>query len=92
MDKLNRVQSKLCDVALKSSENVLLCAPTGAGKTNVAMLTMLNILGQYRREQVGRDDMDLDDPDKKGSEFDLNSFKIVYVAPMKGKQDKYSRL
>ncbi len=32
MEKLNRVQSKMCDVALKSSENVLLCAPTGAGK------------------------------------------------------------
>jgi pre-mRNA-splicing helicase BRR2 len=32
MDKLNRIQSKMCDVALKSSENLLLCAPTGAGK------------------------------------------------------------
>jgi pre-mRNA-splicing helicase BRR2 len=32
MDKLNRIQSKLYDVALKSSENILLCAPTGAGK------------------------------------------------------------
>lgn len=32
MEKLNRIQSKMCDVALKSSENILLCAPTGAGK------------------------------------------------------------
>ena len=32
MDKLNRVQSRLYDVALKSSENLLVCAPTGAGK------------------------------------------------------------
>jgi pre-mRNA-splicing helicase BRR2 len=77
MEKLNRVQSKLCDVALRSSENLLLCAPTGAGKTNVACLTMMNILGQYRRDrQVD------DDPDAKDS-FDLSSFKIVYVAPMK---------
>jgi pre-mRNA-splicing helicase BRR2 len=37
MKSLNRVQSKMADVALKSSENILLCAPTGAGKTNVAM-------------------------------------------------------
>jgi pre-mRNA-splicing helicase BRR2 len=68
MDKLNRIQSKLYDVALKSSENILLCAPTGAGKTNVACLTMLNILGQFKKEDES---------------FDLNSFKIVYVAPMK---------
>ena len=32
MDKLNRIQSKVCDVALRSSENILLCAPTGAGE------------------------------------------------------------
>ena len=37
MKSLNRVQSKMSDVALKTSENILLCAPTGAGKTNVAM-------------------------------------------------------
>ena len=68
MNKLNRVQSKMCDAALYSSENILLCAPTGAGKTNVAMLTMLNILGQHR---------------KADGSLDLSSFKIVYVAPMK---------
>lgn len=33
MEKLNRIQSKMCDVALRSSENILLCAPTGAGKS-----------------------------------------------------------
>jgi pre-mRNA-splicing helicase BRR2 len=32
MEKLNRVQSKMCNVALRSSENLLLCAPTGAGE------------------------------------------------------------
>ena len=37
MKSLNRVQSKMAEVALKTSENILLCAPTGAGKTNVAM-------------------------------------------------------
>lgn len=34
MEKLNRVQSKMYEVALKSSENLLLCAPTGAGKVS----------------------------------------------------------
>jgi len=78
MEKLNRVQSKMCDVALCSSENILLCAPTGAGKTNVAMLTMLNILGQYRKQSMGGEDDGYNE-----DMYDLNSFKIVYVAPMK---------
>jgi pre-mRNA-splicing helicase BRR2 len=66
---LNPVQSKVCNVALTTSENILLCAPTGAGKTNVACLTMLNVLGQFRNEEDGL--------------FDLSGFKIVYIAPMK---------
>lgn len=74
MEKLNRVQSKMCEVALRSSDNILLCAPTGAGKTNVAMLAMLNIIGQYRKGDYCKDDENA---------YDLNSFKIVYVAPMK---------
>ncbi len=44
------------------------CAPTGAGKTNVAMLCMLHEIGLHRRDD--------------GS-IDRNAFKIVYVAPMK---------
>ena len=76
MEKLNRIQSKMYDVALKTSENILLCAPTGAGKTNVACLTMLNILGQFKKQRMENDD--------DGEEsFDLSSFKIVYIAPMK---------
>ena len=43
---LNRIQSKLCKVCLHSDENVLLCAPTGAGKTNVAMLCILQTVRQ----------------------------------------------
>ncbi|PCH44659.1 Sec63-domain-containing protein [Wolfiporia cocos MD-104 SS10] len=69
MKSLNRVQSKLYPVAFGTDEPLLLCAPTGAGKTNVAMLTILNELGKWRNEETG--------------EFDLDSFKIIYVAPMK---------
>lgn len=77
MEKLNRIQSKMCEVALRSSENILLCAPTGAGKTNVAMLTMLNILGQFRKQGVD------DSEGINEGMYDLRAFKIVYVAPMK---------
>lgn len=42
MKSLNRIQSRVCDTALYTNENVLMCAPTGAGKTNVAMLTILH--------------------------------------------------
>jgi len=93
MEKLNRIQSKLADVALRTSENLLLCAPTGAGKTNVAMLTILNVLGQYRRSNLTDEDSSIDDAmdvnDGSGggrsqaNRYDLQSFKIVYVAPMK---------
>ncbi|KAG7088489.1 hypothetical protein E1B28_012477 [Marasmius oreades] len=66
---LNRIQSKLYPIAFGTDEPILLCAPTGAGKTNVAMLTILNELAKYRDEDSGA--------------FDLDAFKIVYVAPMK---------
>jgi pre-mRNA-splicing helicase BRR2 len=65
---LNRVQTKMLDAALHSSENLLLCAPTGAGKTNVALLCMLRQLDLSR---------------KADGSFDLDAMKIVYIAPMK---------
>ncbi|TDH71432.1 uncharacterized protein CCR75_005989 [Bremia lactucae] len=69
MESLNRVQSKMYPAAFETSENLLLCAPTGAGKTNVAMLTILHEVMKARDPETG--------------DIDLNSFKIVYVAPMK---------
>jgi pre-mRNA-splicing helicase BRR2 len=65
---LNRVQSKMMQAALYGSDNMLLCAPTGAGKTNVALMCMLKQLSDYRRED---------------GTFDLEAMKIVYIAPMK---------
>ena len=67
--QLNRIQSRTVKTALYTSENILLCAPTSSGKTNIAMLCMLNIIGQYR--------------DNTTNTIDLNAFKIVYIAPMK---------
>ncbi|KAG5725241.1 U5 small nuclear ribonucleoprotein 200 kDa helicase [Termitomyces sp. T112] len=66
---LNPVQSKVFPIAFGTDEPILLCAPTGAGKTNVAMLTILNELSKHRDPETGA--------------LDLNSFKIVYIAPMK---------
>jgi pre-mRNA-splicing helicase BRR2 len=65
---LNRVQSNVFPVAFGSDENTLICAPTGAGKTNCAMLTIMRELGKNMNDD--------------GS-LRLNDFKIVYVAPMK---------
>ncbi|EYU30521.1 hypothetical protein MIMGU_mgv1a000041mg [Erythranthe guttata] len=68
MSQLNRVQSRVYETALFSAENILLCAPTGAGKTNVAMLTIL--------QQIA---LNMNDD---GS-INHSNYKIVYVAPMK---------
>ena len=69
LKSLNRVQSRVYPTAMFSAENMLICAPTGAGKTNVAMLCMLHEIGLHRNASSG--------------EIDLDAFKIVYVAPMK---------
>jgi pre-mRNA-splicing helicase BRR2 len=65
---LNRIQSRMVDAAMYGSDNILLCAPTGAGKTNVALMCMLSVINRYRHDD---------------GIIDLDSFKIVYVAPMK---------
>lgn len=67
---LNRIQSRLAPVALEDDQNVLLCAPTGAGKTNVALLTMLHEIGKHLKSD-------------SASDVALDEFKIVYIAPMK---------
>ncbi|KAI9208743.1 Sec63 Brl domain-containing protein [Polychytrium aggregatum] len=68
-EKLNRVQSQVYPIAFGEDENLLICAPTGAGKTNVAMLTILREIGKNMDEQTGA--------------LNLEAFKIVYIAPMK---------
>lgn len=66
---LNKVQSKCYPSAFQGDGNLLICAPTGSGKTNVAMLTILRELGKNRDPETG--------------EIDLDAFKIVYIAPLK---------
>ncbi|KRX49093.1 Activating signal cointegrator 1 complex subunit 3 [Trichinella murrelli] len=45
--KLNPIQSIVFEKARKTKENLLICAPTGAGKTNVAILCILRTLDDF---------------------------------------------
>ena len=64
---LNRIQSKVYPVAYNSLENMMVCAPTGAGKTNIAMLTFLAHVKQHIADGA----------------LDRDRIKAVYIAPMK---------
>ncbi|XP_043197892.1 activating signal cointegrator 1 complex subunit 3-like [Amphibalanus amphitrite] len=65
--QLNRIQSVVFKTAYETNENLLICAPTGAGKTNIAMLTVVHQIRQHIDKGV----------------IQRDAFKIVYVAPMK---------
>ena len=41
---------------------MLICAPTGAGKTNVAMLCMLHEIGMHRSATTGEVGLDAFEP------------------------------
>jgi pre-mRNA-splicing helicase BRR2 len=67
--KLNKIQSQCFPQAFQDDGNMLICAPTGSGKTNVGMLTILREIGKNRDPETG--------------EINLDAFKIVYIAPLK---------
>ena len=68
MKSLNMLQSIVFNAAANSNENLLVAAPTGAGKTNVAMLTCLHTIRNAMTST---------------GVINLKEFKIIYVAPMK---------
>jgi antiviral helicase SLH1 len=74
---LNRMQSLVYPVAYKSKENMLICAPTGAGKTDAAMLTILSTISQNIIPNP------MEHPNATDFAVLTDEFKIVYVAPMK---------
>ena len=49
---LNRLQSRLFDTAYKTNHNLLVCAPTGAGKTNVAMTAVVREIERHMDFEV----------------------------------------
>jgi len=65
---LNRIQSRISEKALKSDGNLLICAPTGAGKTNVALMCVMREVSKHMNEDgsVRKDE-----------------FKCIYIAPMR---------
>eukprot|EP00762_Andalucia_godoyi_P001056 ANDGO_02041.mRNA.1 DExH-box ATP-dependent RNA helicase DExH14 len=67
VESLNPIQSIVFDTAYNTNENMLICAPTGAGKTNIALLALTRAL---RFSGIGKQGVG-------------NMFKAVYVAPMK---------
>lgn len=66
---LNRIQTKCFPTAFEDDGNMLICAPTGSGKTNVAMLAILREIGKHRDPRTG--------------EIALDDFKIIFIAPLK---------
>ncbi|KAK9744291.1 Helicase conserved C-terminal domain [Popillia japonica] len=67
IESFNHIQSEVYPVAYHTNENMLICAPTGAGKTNIALLTIVQQIKNFVENDVVR----------------LEKFKIVYVCPMK---------
>ena len=66
--RLNPIQSRVCEHTLRTNKNMLVCAPTSAGKTNIALMAILRVISEYMSDD-GR--------------IDTSKFKIVYIAPMK---------
>ncbi|XP_071491860.1 activating signal cointegrator 1 complex subunit 3-like [Diadema antillarum] len=66
-ETLNLIQTIAFDAAYNTDENLLICAPTGAGKTNIAMLAVLHEVRKHICDGVVKTD----------------EFKIIYVAPLK---------
>ncbi|KAL7542850.1 hypothetical protein ACHAXR_012148 [Thalassiosira sp. AJA248-18] len=76
---LNPMQSTVFDAAYNTRENLLICAPTGAGKTNVAMLAVVSHL-----RDVGLIGSAYHDGDHHYDNGPVSTGqKIVYIAPMK---------
>ncbi|CAI2174252.1 1160_t:CDS:10, partial [Funneliformis geosporum] len=74
---LNRIQSLVYPVAYKKNENLLICAPTGTDKADIAILTILRTIKGYCFPEplVQREPQDFI--------IDINEFKVVYIAPTK---------
>jgi activating signal cointegrator complex subunit 3 len=65
--KFNPMQTRVFEMAYMSDSNILICAPTGAGKTNIALLCIMRVIKSQMDEFNAIS----------------GQFKIIYVAPMK---------
>ncbi|KAK8853378.1 hypothetical protein IAR55_004082 [Kwoniella newhampshirensis] len=73
--QLNRMQSIVQPTAMNTNENMLICAPTGAGKTDVAIMSIIRVLSQHLVPGHSTQ--------PSGFTIDRDAFKVIYVAPMK---------
>ena len=62
------IQSEVFQCARQTEDNMLVCAPTGSGKTFIALLCMLAVIEKHRNNLDAKINLD---------------FKIIYIAPMK---------
>lgn len=84
--RLNRIQSTVFDVAYNSAANMLICAPTGAGKTNIAMLTLLQLVKPHVEAVDDAPGSQSVKPKPASPRFivqEREQLKAVYIAPMK---------
>lgn len=66
--RLNPIQSRVSNHTLNTNKNMLVCAPTSAGKTNIALMAILRVVSQFMN---------------RNGKIQVSKFKIVYIAPMK---------
>ena len=80
----NEIQSAVFDKSFNSNENLLITAPTGAGKTNIALVT---ILREIERELKIKNMNNIDD------KFDFSKFKwdfkILFLVPLKALANEF---
>ena len=81
IERFNARQSVVFPVAFLSSFSFLVCAPTGAGKTNIALLALLQQLNEHRHLTGSKTTKHITStgwtpPSSK-------HFKAVYIAPLK---------
>lgn len=72
---LNTIQTQVYPKAFKTKASLLISAPTGAGKTNIALLTVLSEVSHHIPEA------DWSNP--AAWDMSLKQFKIIYIAPLK---------
>lgn len=79
LKSLNRVQSAVFGTVFGTQKNALVCAPTGAGKTYVALLSVLEVIARHTGTLLD----DFDEDRVKQATALLSGHKIVYIAPLK---------
>lgn len=87
-NQFNQIQSSVFNKAFNTDDNLLICAPTGAGKTNIALLT---ILKEVNKIITSHCNINNNNKDSNSILYDSTidyskvkwGFKAVYLAPLK---------